>query len=208
MKPSICSTKSLNQTDCPHFFLSNISVPECLIEVRNKSKLVDTPGELARRLAFERSEDVEQRPSTLRSRHARPRPRRSPQKRPMAVTSKLATRRQPGQVAFAFCLVVVGAGFLCTLRNLVTLNTGFDATDVAVISLSSDLDGSQSAFTPDQMRQLKERIAASPGVKAVAFAWWEIFEGSHRLDRVTLPGKPQSERFVSFYLAYWRCANK
>ena len=103
------------------------------------------------------------------------------------------------QVAFAFCLIVEGAGFLFTLHNLFALDTGFDATDVSVLTLSNDFATQQGNFTTAQMQELRNRIAALKGVRGVACAWWAIFEGSHRTDRLTVPGEPPSDRAEIFY---------
>jgi predicted permease len=103
------------------------------------------------------------------------------------------------QVAFAFCLVVAGAGFLFSLRNLFAVDTGFDPRGVAVLSVSNDMGPQQGALLSQRMQQLQSRIAALPNVQAAAIAWVAIFEGSHRTERVIVPGKTPSEREEIFY---------
>ncbi len=100
------------------------------------------------------------------------------------------------QVAFAFCLVTGGAGFLFSLRNLAAVDTGFDPRGVTVLTMSntSQMDR-QLAF----MQQIQMRAAALPQVQGVATGWMAIFSGGRRAQRVILPGKPPSEREETFY---------
>jgi len=39
------------------------------------------------------------------------------------------------QVAFAFCLIVGGTGFLFTLRNLFSVNLGFEPRNVSMFMI-------------------------------------------------------------------------
>src|SRR5581483_11218318 len=48
------------------------------------------------------------------------------------------------QIAFAFCLVMCGACFVYSLRNLAMVDTGFDARNVTVLAITN---------TPDRGRQ-------------------------------------------------------
>ena len=100
------------------------------------------------------------------------------------------------QVAFAFCLVTAGAGFLFSLRNLAAVDTGFDPRGVTVLTMSntSQMDR-QLAF----MQQIQMRVAALPQVQGVATGWRAIFSGGRRAQRVILRGKPTSEREETFY---------
>ncbi|HMF79018.1 MAG TPA: ABC transporter permease, partial [Bryobacteraceae bacterium] len=59
------------------------------------------------------------------------------------------------QVAFAFCLVMAGASFLFSLRNLFTVDTGFNAHGVAVIGISSDLG---KILTPNEVQRSLTRM--------------------------------------------------
>ncbi|HEY1947711.1 MAG TPA: ABC transporter permease [Bryobacteraceae bacterium] len=95
------------------------------------------------------------------------------------------------QVAFAFCLVMAGASFLFSLRNLFAINPGFDAHGVAVLSFNND-----SRDTPEQLRGA---IATLPGIQAAAVASWAIFNNSGWGTQVILPGKALSERKENFY---------
>jgi predicted permease len=103
------------------------------------------------------------------------------------------------QVAFAFCLVMTGAAFLFSLRNLVSVDTGFDPHGVTVLGIGAEI-GKQSPEAQRQfMDRFQRRIASLPGIQACALAPWAIFEGSGWTDQVIVPGKPPAEREEIFY---------
>ncbi|HEX7361761.1 MAG TPA: ABC transporter permease [Bryobacteraceae bacterium] len=115
------------------------------------------------------------------------------------------------QVACAFCMVMVGAAFLFSLGNLLRVNPGFDARNVAVLNLTmkaakSDDPVAYSANHPGEqtrlrnlMFQIQQRVATQPGIQSAALAWWPIFEGGGWSERVIMPGKGPSERQEIFY---------
>lgn len=94
-------------------------------------------------------------------------------------------------MAFAFCLVIAGASFLFSLRNLFAVDKGFDARGVAVISVSNDLKQKEAQGVFQD--QFQSRLAALPGVQGVAAAPYAIFRGSFSTDQVILPAKPPSD---------------
>ena len=59
------------------------------------------------------------------------------------------------QVAFVFCLVVTGAGFLVSLQKLFTVEVGFEPRHVTVLTMRSDLGPKQDGLTLS--RQLQRR---------------------------------------------------
>jgi predicted permease len=97
------------------------------------------------------------------------------------------------QVAFAFCLVMAGASFLFSLRNLLAVNPGFDSHGVSVFSISND--SSSLAL----MKQLQSRVGALPGIQSAAVALWAIFDRIAWNGQVILPGKRPAERDEIFY---------
>ncbi len=103
------------------------------------------------------------------------------------------------QVAFAFCLVIAGAGFLFSLRNLFAVDKGFNSKGVSVLRVSSDLGNKPPRTQRLLIDQLQRQIAAQPGVEAVAAAPWAIFSGSSSTGQVILPGKAPSDREEIFY---------
>jgi predicted permease len=96
------------------------------------------------------------------------------------------------QVAFAFCLVIAGAAFLFTLRNLTTLQLGFDPKGVAVLTIGVRSNPIQNGLLVAQ--QLQTRVADFPDVQAVAYGWWAMFDGRPRMEHVRVAGKPPSGR--------------
>jgi predicted permease len=100
------------------------------------------------------------------------------------------------QVAFTFCLVTSGAGFLFSLRNLAAVDPGFDRTGVAVLTV---LNTPQRDRQLASMQQLQTRAAALPNVQGAATAWMALFSGGRRADRVLVAGRPPSQREETFY---------
>lgn len=98
------------------------------------------------------------------------------------------------QVAFAFCLVDTGLAFSFSLKSLAAIDKGFDADGVTVMSLGAD-----RMLPLPLVRQLQVRIAAQPGVEHAAVAWWALFDGNRRLDRVVVPGQRAAGREAIFY---------
>jgi len=103
------------------------------------------------------------------------------------------------QVAFAFCLVITGAGFLYSLRNLFLVDTGFDSRRVSLIQIADEWPAGESHRRRDFMNQLRTQVAALPGVQGTATAPWGIFENNFWTEQIVLPGKAPSEREELFY---------
>jgi predicted permease len=104
------------------------------------------------------------------------------------------------QVAFAFCLVIGGASFLFSLRNLLAVDTGLDPRNVSVITLSSTLsDVTQRAELNILQDQLRRRIVALPAIQSAAIAQWTLFDGTQPESQIILPGKPAPDREEIFY---------
>ena len=100
------------------------------------------------------------------------------------------------QVAFAFCLVTGGAGFLFSLRNLAAVDTGFDPKGVTVLTIGNTRQRERQLLL---MQQLQVRTAALSAVQGAATAWMPVFSGERRAQRVILPGRPPSELEETFY---------
>jgi predicted permease len=116
------------------------------------------------------------------------------------------------QVACAFCLVLVGAAFLFSLGHLLRVNPGFDARNLAVLSVSTETAARSgdpvewNATHPGEeerlrtlMLQLQSRVANQLGVQGAALAWWPIFQGGGWSEQVIVPGKGASEQEEIFY---------
>jgi hypothetical protein len=100
------------------------------------------------------------------------------------------------QVAFAFTLIVGGASFLFSLRNLFAVDTGFNPHNVAVVDVSTELsDIAQKPELNVFMGELQRRIEALPGIRGVAMGWaYGLFEGSHTSWQVMVPGHSGPDR--------------
>ena len=100
------------------------------------------------------------------------------------------------QVAFAFCLIVAGAGFLFSLRNLFAVNLGFDPHNVSMftIGVGGLSDMTQKAQLNVFLDEFQKRVAALPGIQNAATAQWELFDAPQIGAQVIVPGKPLPDR--------------
>ena len=98
------------------------------------------------------------------------------------------------QVAIAFCLVASGLAFTFSLTSLFAVDTGFDARGVTVISMGAD-----RALPLPVVEQFQRRVASQPEVANTAVAWWAMFGGNRRMERVIVPGHAPSGREELFY---------
>jgi len=103
------------------------------------------------------------------------------------------------QIAFAFSLVAGSAAFLLSLRNLTTVDTGFDARGVTVLTLVNRLGPGQRDLQRTLAQQMQSRVAALAGVEGTATAWNALFSGNRRGERVFVPAKAPSETEETFY---------
>ena len=103
------------------------------------------------------------------------------------------------QVAFAFCLVMTAAAFLLTLSRLTAVDVGFDVADVTVLTVANRVGPTQRPLQMQLTRDLQARVATLPSVRGSATAWWAMFTGARRVQRVALPGGPISDQAEVFY---------
>ena len=101
------------------------------------------------------------------------------------------------QVAFVFCLVVTGAGFLVSLQKLFAIEVGFDPRHVTVLTMRSDLGPKQDGLTLSQ--QLQRQVSMLPQVEGAAVGWWAIFSDSRRTEQIVIEGHAPSDRQEIFY---------
>ena len=100
------------------------------------------------------------------------------------------------QVAFAFVLIIAGASFLFTLKNLFAVDAGFDPHNVAVLDVSTELsDMTQKPQLNEFADELQRRVESLAGVQSAATAAaWSMFRGSHWAAQVMVPGQPLPDR--------------
>ena len=99
------------------------------------------------------------------------------------------------QVAFAFCLVTVGFGFVLSLHNLLSVDPGFDANSVSILNINNDSRKLQMAL----MQDLPRRLSTNAGITGVAIGWGAIFEGGKRAEPVLVAGQLPNGRDEIYY---------
>jgi predicted permease len=94
------------------------------------------------------------------------------------------------QVALSI-VVLVGAGLLVrTLRNLETLNPGFDTHNVLLFGINPKFAGYKDRQTTDLYRDLQQRFAALPGVLSASYSEEALLGGGRSGTNVHLDGAP------------------
>ena len=90
------------------------------------------------------------------------------------------------------CVVILtGAGLLVrTLRNLRSVDPGFDTNNVLLFSINPTLIGYKPAAVDALNGRLQERLAALPGVTKVSFAQIALLSGSLGGTTLELPNRP------------------
>ncbi len=100
------------------------------------------------------------------------------------------------QVAFGFALIVAGASFLFSLKNLFAVDTGFNPHHVAVVDVSTELsDITQKPELNIFADDLQRRMETLPGIESAGLAQLgSMFEGRYGATQVILPGRAPSDR--------------
>jgi predicted permease len=91
------------------------------------------------------------------------------------------------QIAFSLMILFVAALLLRSFDRLLQIDLGFTPERVALISVEA-----RDKFEPDQarelIRQLRERVAAMPGVESASISGWALFRGWSWGNNFELPG--------------------
>ena len=86
-------------------------------------------------------------------------------------------------------LLLIGAGlFLQSLRNLKTLNPGFEVRNLVAFDVDPTLSGYDPKWTADYYRRLRDRLSALPGVESHTFAVIPVLEDNEWDNWVTIEG--------------------
>jgi predicted permease len=94
------------------------------------------------------------------------------------------------QVALSI-VVLIGAGLLVrTLRNLETLNPGFDTHSILLFGINPKIAGYKDRQTDDLYRDLQQQFAAMPGVLSVSYSEEALLSGGRSSNNVRLDGTP------------------
>ena len=97
------------------------------------------------------------------------------------------------QVALSLVLLVGGFLFVRTVRNLANVNPGFRTSDVLIADFDARAAHVPPAMQPQFERDLREHIAAIPGIESVADGAIEPLVGSIWNDRVKIGGAVQQK---------------
>jgi predicted permease len=105
------------------------------------------------------------------------------------------------QVALSI-IVLIGAGLLVrTLRNLQTLNPGFDARNILLFDIDPTLAGYTNRQTQQLYSNLQQRFAAIPGVISVSYSEDALLDGGWSGGFVHLDGTPPKQNINPYELA-------
>jgi predicted permease len=103
----------------------------------------------------------------------------------------LGTTLVVAQVALSV-LVLIGAGLLVrTLENLRNINPGFDTHNVLLFEIDPTLLGYKDAQIENLYRELRNQLAALPGVTSVSYSSDALLSGGRWTETVHVEGQPQ-----------------
>jgi predicted permease len=90
-----------------------------------------------------------------------------------------------GQVAISFVLIAAAVLFARSLHALTTLDTGFDAANVILLSVRpiNDSRDHRQVYEP-----ILDRLAQTPGVESVALTSENLFSGNSWTEAIDVPG--------------------
>jgi predicted permease len=118
------------------------------------------------------------------------------------VRSRLSKALVVTQVAMSL-LLLAGAGlFVRTLHNQNQIDAGFDRENLLIFQVHPRSSGYETARLADLYRQITERIAALPGVRAVSSSVDPLVAGSYSSPHIEVPGyTPRAGENMSVGLA-------
>ncbi|MGC2161541.1 MAG: ABC transporter permease [Silvibacterium sp.] len=107
------------------------------------------------------------------------------------------------QIAMSLVLLCATGLFLRSLEHASRINTGFRSSGVVMMSVDPRLDGYTPQRTLQFLEQVRERVAALPGVRSAAVTDVVPLSGGHRSDAFTAEGQPKpsgEEPSVDLYM--------
>jgi predicted permease len=97
------------------------------------------------------------------------------------------------QVALAI-VVLVGAGLLVrTLQNLRSVDVGFDSHNILIFGIDPTLIGYKGPQADSLYRDLRGRLAETPGVKSASYSIMPLLNGGLMITSFHWPGAPQDQ---------------
>jgi predicted permease len=104
------------------------------------------------------------------------------------------------QIAISI-VVLIGAGLLVrTLRNLQTLNAGFDAGNILLFNINPTIAGYTDQQTQQLYSNLQQRFAAIPGVISASYSEDALLDGGWSATEVHLDSAPPRQNINPFRL--------
>jgi predicted permease len=97
------------------------------------------------------------------------------------------------QSTLATVALVLAALFLRSLHQAQTLDTGFDRQNLVVVGFDLGMLRYDNTRGPALVRQVNERMAATPGVVASAVSSHAVLDGAALASKIRLAGQPDAE---------------
>jgi predicted permease len=104
------------------------------------------------------------------------------------------------QLSLAIVVLVTAGLVVRTLRNLKSVELGFDSRNLLVFGLNPSLAGYKGVQIDAIYRELQEQFAALPGVESVSYSSSPLLANSEWDVDFHMPGTPESEAANSFYM--------
>jgi predicted permease len=98
------------------------------------------------------------------------------------------------QIAFSLMILFVAALLLRSFDKLLEIDLGFTPERLALISVEAR-DRLEAGQAREVGRQLREHVAAMPGVESASASGWAVFRGWSWGNNLQLPGGGQAESF-------------
>ncbi len=92
------------------------------------------------------------------------------------------------QVSLSLLLLIAAGLFLQSLRNLKTLNPGFEVGNLLALDVDPTMNRYDRQFSADYYRRLRDRLNALPGVESHALAVIPVLENDEWDNWVTIEG--------------------
>jgi len=105
--------------------------------------------------------------------------------------SSLSKALVVAQVALSLVLLICAGLFTRTLRNLQSLETGFNRENLVTFGLNPRLNNYPPAQITSLIQRLLERIEALPGVRSATLSQYPILAGSHNDAPIFVQGQTQ-----------------
>jgi predicted permease len=112
------------------------------------------------------------------------------------ITSLLTKSLIVAQVSMSFVLLIGAGLFLRTLRNLETVDVGFNRENLLLFRVDPRLSGYRGPQIADLYQRIAERIEAVPGVRSAAISRHPLLSGSRRSSNISVEGAQQTTEAI------------